>query len=98
MAKKRFRLVARVSSADLGAVKPVLQSAVGVPAKESGGELVVEGRMEGESAKGLNRSLLSAMRRVEKRTRLRAEWTSDDGTTQRFFDYVLKKETRAAPS
>jgi len=28
---------------------------------------------------------------VSKRTTLRAEWTSDDGTTQRFFDYVLKR-------
>jgi hypothetical protein len=46
--------------------------------------------MEGVSAKELNRALLSAMRKVEKRTTLRAEWTSGD-TTQRFFDYILKK-------
>jgi hypothetical protein len=31
------------------------------------------------------------LRKVEKRTTLRAEWTSDDGTTERYFDYVLKK-------
>lgn len=24
-------------------------------------------------------------------TTLRAEWSSDDGTTERFFDYALKK-------
>ena len=47
--------------------------------------------MEGTAAKEVNRTLLSALRRVEKRTRLRAEWTSDDGTTFRFFDYVLKR-------
>jgi len=62
--------------------------------KEDGGELVVEAQMKGDSAKELNRSLLSAMRRVEKRTRLRAEWTSDDGTTQKFFDYVLKNTNK----
>jgi hypothetical protein len=48
--------------------------------------------MEGESAKDLNRRLLSALRRAEKKTRLRAEWTAEDGTVYRFFDYVLKKE------
>jgi hypothetical protein len=26
-----------------------------------------------------------------KRTTLRTEWTSGDGTSERFFDYVLKK-------
>jgi hypothetical protein len=47
--------------------------------------------MEGASARELNRTFLSALRKVEKRTTLRAEWTSDDNTTERFFDYVLKK-------
>jgi hypothetical protein len=28
--------------------------------------------------------------KVEKRTTLRAEWTTD-GTSERFFDYVLKR-------
>jgi hypothetical protein len=59
--------------------------------KKVGEEFVVEGEMKGTSAKELNRSLLSALRRVEKKTRLRAEWTSDNNTTERFFDYVLKK-------
>jgi hypothetical protein len=31
------------------------------------------------------------LRRAEKRTRLRAEWTAG-GTTYRFFDYVPKSE------
>jgi hypothetical protein len=38
--------------------------------------------------------LLSALRKVEKRTTLRAEWTSEDGNTERFFDYVLKKTVK----
>lgn len=50
--------------------------------------------MVGGSAKELNRTLLSELRRAEKKTRLRAEWASDNGTTQRFFDYVLKKTSK----
>lgn len=59
--------------------------------REDGDGLLVEADADGDSAKELNRSLLSALRRVEKRTRLRAEWTSEDGTTERYFDYVRKK-------
>jgi hypothetical protein len=51
--------------------------------------------MEGASAKELNRTLLSALRKVEKRTTLRAEWTSGD-TTECFFDYVLKKTIKGS--
>jgi hypothetical protein len=47
--------------------------------------------MEGASARDSNRRFLSALRKAEKRTTLRAEWSSDDGTRERFFDYVLKK-------
>jgi hypothetical protein len=54
-------------------------------------EFVVEVEMEGGNARELNRMSLSALRRVEKRTTLRAEWTSGDGTSERFFDHVLKK-------
>jgi len=98
-AAKRFRLTARVSSSSPNAVKPVLEKAVGQGSvKKVNDEFLVEAQMEGESAKDLNRSLLSALRRVEKRTRLRAEWTSVDGTTERYFDYVLKKTTKAGPS
>jgi len=92
MTKKRFSLVARVSTDSPGAVGPALASLVpggSVKAGNSRNEFLVEAEMEGESAKELNRSLLSALRRVEKKTRLRAEWTSGD-TTARFFDYVLK--------
>jgi hypothetical protein len=46
--------------------------------------------MVGVEARELNRQLLSAMRRVEKRTRLRATWTFD-GVTEKYFDYVLLK-------
>jgi hypothetical protein len=92
MAKKAFRLVARISTDSSTAVRPVLEKLM-VGGKVKGGssadEFLVEARMIGEGAKELNRSLLSSLRRVEKRTRLRAEWTYGD-TTERFFDYVSK--------
>jgi len=96
---RHFRVVARVSSSNLRAVKPVLEQLIKTGyVKEAKDELVVEAEMAGDSAKELNRSLLSALRRAEKKTRLRAEWTSDDGTTLKFFDYVLKKTTKTHPS
>jgi len=45
--------------------------------------------MDGTDARDVNRRLLSALRQAEKKTRLRAEWTSD-GHIHRFFDYVPK--------
>jgi hypothetical protein len=92
-------VVARVSSSSPKAVRLVLEQLIKTGSvKDAKDELIVEADMEGGTAKELNRSLLSALRRAEKRTRLRAEWTSDDGTTQRFFDYVLKKTTKTCDS
>ena len=98
MVVEHFRVVARVSSSNPQAIKPVLEQLIktgSVKKRES--EFIVEAEMAGDSAKELNRFFLSALRRVEKKTRLRAEWTSDNGTTQRFFDYVLKKTTKSQP-
>jgi hypothetical protein len=87
--------MARVSSSNPQAIRPVLKEFITKGSvKKAGDEFIVEAEMQGADAKELNRSLLSALRRAEKKTRLRAEWTSDDGTTQRFFDYVLKKTTK----
>jgi hypothetical protein len=100
--KKRFSLVATVSTDNPEAVRPVLDQLIrgGSITKvaptdphaggKGVGEFRIQAQMEGESAKDLNRSLLSALRRTEKKTRLRAEWTSGN-TVERFFDYVLKK-------
>jgi hypothetical protein len=49
----------------------------------------VTAELQGESARDLNRLILSEMRRVEKKTRIRAEYTSDNAV-ERFFDYVPK--------
>ena len=80
-------------SANVSGVKAALEVLLGPGhVHESGDELIVEAQLDGPSAKDLNRTLLSAMRRVEKKTALRAEW-SGDNVSARFFDYVLKKTT-----
>ena len=89
-----FRLSGEVSSENLSAIQPLLAQLLGGQVTPSQGGLRVEGAMEGTDARDVNRRLLSALRRVEKRTRLRAEWTVG-GTTYRFFDYALKSERPA---
>jgi hypothetical protein len=88
----KLKLKARVNRSDARTIRHGLGllSAKGSVRKE-GDEFIVEASMKGASARELNRTLLSALRKVEKRTTLRAEWTSDDGTTERYFDFVLKK-------
>lgn len=54
----------------------------------------MEAELEGESARDLNRMILSELRRAEKRTRIRAEWTSSN-IVERFFDYVPKGTCKA---
>jgi hypothetical protein len=94
MANKRFKLIGRVSSASPKAVKPIVEKTVGNgSSREMNGEFVIEARWTA-TARRTNRSPLSALRTVEKKTRLRAVWTSDDGTTERNFDYVLTKTIR----
>ena len=96
MVEKRFNLSARVSSDDPSAIKPVLKRVIGTAGtiKHTEDGFEVKATLKGESARDLNRMLLSEMRRVEKKTRLRAEWTFGD-TTERFFDYVPKGTRKA---
>jgi predicted RNA binding protein with dsRBD fold (UPF0201 family) len=87
---RRFDLDADVRSARpqevLAALHDLFPDAT-IETTETG--LRVRAQLEGESARDLNRAVLSALRRVERRTTLRAEWGS--GTTvERFFDYVPK--------
>ena len=89
-----FRLNGEVSSDNLSAIEPLLVQFTGGQVTSTSEGLHVEGAMEGIDARDVNRRLLSALRRVEKRTRLRAEWTTG-GTTYRFFDYVPKSERPA---
>jgi hypothetical protein len=92
----RFSVIADVSSDNLTAVRPVLLQVVDSAAViETADGLRVQGFMDGDDARDVNRQLLSALRRAEKKTRLRAEWTAD-GYVHRFFDYV-PKSTRPMP-
>jgi len=90
MPKKTFQLTARVSTENPKAIKPVLHEVLpkGSIAKTEEGFLI-RTKIAGESARELNKTLLSALRRVEKKTRLRSEWASGQ-SVERFFDYVPK--------
>lgn len=90
MTKKTFALTARISTDNPQAIKPVLEKLTpkaSITSTDDG--FLVEASMEGEEARELNRALLSALRRIERKTRLRAEWKSG-GRIERFFDYVPK--------
>jgi hypothetical protein len=90
MANKRFVLVANINTDDPTKIEKALSELVGVNAilrTENG--FRVKTTMEGLSAREMNRSFLSALRSVVKKTTIRAEWTHDK-TTERFFDYVPK--------
>ncbi len=90
MAAKRFSLVAQVSTASPAKIKPVLARLIARGSVQSTADgFAIKTEMTGANARELNRELLSALRRAERKTRLRAEWTNG-GTTERFFDYVPK--------
>lgn len=90
MAKRKFTVVASVSSDSPSRIKPVLDGLFPAGSvKKTEGGYIVKADMSGESARDLNRELLSSLRKVEKKTRLRAEWTSSK-ITEKFFDYVPK--------
>jgi hypothetical protein len=69
-----FKLKALVSRSDARTIRHAFGQ---LPAKGSvrkaGDEFVVEAEMEGASARELNRTALSALRKAEKRTTLHAE-------------------------
>ena len=84
-----FHLVADVSSDNSSAIGSLLEQLVEGSVTVTPDGFHVDGWMSGSDARELNRFLLSALRRAERRTRLRAEWTAN-GETLRFFDYVPK--------
>ena len=89
MSEQPFELAADVSSDDPKAIEPVLRAVAGLRVTPLADGFHIEGSMVGQSAKDLNRALLSALRRAERRTRIRSRWTLGDATF-RFFDYVPK--------
>ena len=95
MANRKFSLLARVNTENPQAVKRALQALVpksSITRTEEG--FLVKAELSGASARELNRTLLSALRRIERKTSLRAEWTSG-GMMERFFDYVPKGTRQA---
>jgi len=96
MAKKTYELTANVSTDSPQAIKRVLEELFEggtVTATEEGFQ--IKAKVVGESARGLNRTVLSALRKVEKKTRLRAEWAFGK-KVERFFDYVPKGSRKKA--
>jgi hypothetical protein len=95
MTKKTFTLTARISTENPHAIERALEQLFSRrPITPTDEGFLVKTTMHGENARDLNRTLLSALRRVERKTRLRAEWKSR-GTTERFFDYVPKGSPKA---
>lgn len=96
MPEKKIVMTAKVNSANPSAIKPVLEKIVGDKGsiKPTSDGFEVNAEFKGETCKDLNRTLLSEMRRAEKKTTLRAEWTCE-GTTEKYFDYVLKQVRKA---
>jgi len=84
----KLRLEARVSSDSPYAVGRFLVgkfAARSVTRDDS--DWIVRAEVDSASARDANRELLSELRRVARKTRLRAEWTAG-GSVERFFDYV----------
>jgi hypothetical protein len=93
--RKRFRLVAEVRSARPEATRPALEGALyGCSIEPTGEGFRIEGVVGGASAREANRELLSALRRIKRKTTLRSEWTSGE-VVERFFDYT-SRGTRSA--
>lgn len=92
MPQKKFKLTANVSSANPSAIKPVLEMIIGSNGtiKPTSDGFDIDAELKGENSKDLNRTILSQLRKAEKKTRFRAEWTAE-GTTEKYFDYVLKQ-------
>ena len=72
---KIFTLTAQVSTENTKAIKLALKELMpkaSITSTEEG--FLVKATVRGDTAKDLNRNLLSALRRAERRTVLRAEW------------------------
>lgn len=87
--KQTYQLSARIESDSPEVIEPILKRLLpGGVIQRVAGEFVVTARLRGANARDLNRGLLDALRRMERRTRIRAEWLGPTGRRERFFDYV----------
>jgi hypothetical protein len=95
MGRRVYELTANVGTGNPRAIRPVLEALIqegSVEATEIG--FTMKAKIAGESARDLNRALLSASRKVEKKTRLRPEWAIGK-TVERFFDHVPKTSRKS---
>ena len=82
----KLRLEARVSSDSPDAVGRFLVGKFGATSvARDVNDWIVLAAVDSVSARDANRELLSELRQVERKTRLRAEWTAG-GSVKRFFD------------
>ena len=93
----KLRLEARVSSDSPDAVGRFLVGKFGARSvTRDGSYWILRVEVESASARDANRELLSELRRVERKTRLRAEWTTG-GSVERFFDYAARGNALLRP-
>jgi hypothetical protein len=95
--QKKYQLTATVTSVSLSTIKPLIERVIGSngSVKSVGEGFEVKAEFTGESARDLNRIVLSELRRAEKKTSIRSEWTSED-MTEKFFDYALKSTRKTS--
>jgi hypothetical protein len=91
MPVRKFTLSASVKTANPTLIKGVLKRVIGSKGivKRTNEGFEIHAKLEGTTARDLNRDLLSEMRRAVRKTRLRSEWSSGK-TVQKFFDYASK--------
>ena len=94
---EKFNVRALIRSRDRDKIRPVVErlfagGRVSISAERKD-EIAAEAVLSGTSARDVNRSILSELRRFEKRTTMRSEWTYGS-STESYFDYVLKKKAR----
>ncbi len=94
MSRKTYTLTAEIRTAnphDVGAYLNYVFTPWSVTRTITG--FMIEAQMTGESARLLNRRLLSSLKRIEKKTTLQAEW-KHNGSAWRFFGYMMKGNRR----
>ncbi len=93
----KLHLHAQVSSDSPDSIGRFLVDKLGAAStSRDGDDWIVRAAIDGKSAREANRTLFAQLRRVERKTHVRAEWTHA-GLTERFFDYVPKGSGPAVP-
>jgi hypothetical protein len=85
------KLSARISSDSPARIGQFLVERFGkAHVKRDEDDWLVDAEVDRTDARAANRELLTELRRIERKTRLRAEWATASGEVQKFFDYVPK--------